>query len=46
MHRPRFRLTENVGCPLKAQIMERLAIHDVAGLTRFAIRAGLVSSDK
>jgi len=26
--------------------MERLAIHDVAGLTRFAIRVGLVSSDK
>jgi DNA-binding NarL/FixJ family response regulator len=27
----------------RAQIMERLGIHDVAGLVRFAIRAGLVS---
>ncbi len=30
----------------RAQIMKRLAIHDVAGLTRFAIRVGLTSSDK
>jgi len=30
----------------RAQIMERLDIHDVAGLVRFAIRVGLVSSDK
>ena len=29
----------------RAQIMERLDIHDVAGLTRFAIRVGLISSD-
>lgn len=29
----------------RAQIMERLGIHDVAGLTRFAIRAGLISPD-
>jgi len=26
----------------RAQLMERLNIHDVAGLTRFAIRSGLV----
>ena len=30
----------------RAQIMERLGIHDIAGLVRFAIRVGLVSSDK
>jgi DNA-binding NarL/FixJ family response regulator len=29
----------------RAQIMERLGIHDVAGLVRYAIRIGLVSSD-
>lgn len=29
----------------RARIMERLDIHDVAGLVRFAIRAGLVSSE-
>jgi len=29
----------------RAQIMERLDIHDVAGLVRFAIRAGLVSPE-
>lgn len=29
----------------RAQVMERLKIHDVAGLVRYAIRAGLVSSD-
>src|SRR5437762_519191 len=29
----------------RAQIMERLRIHDVAGLVRYAIRAGLVSSE-
>jgi len=29
----------------RAQLMERLDIHDVAGLVRFAIRAGLVSPD-
>jgi len=27
----------------RAQIMERLGIHDLAGLVRFAIRAGLVA---
>ena len=26
-------------------LMERLAIHDVAGLARFAVRAGLVSAE-
>ena len=30
----------------RAQVMERLGIHDIAGLVRFAIRVGLVSSDK
>ncbi|WP_300341769.1 response regulator transcription factor [Accumulibacter sp.] len=30
----------------RAQIMERLGIHDVAGLTRYAIRSGLVSAQK
>lgn len=29
----------------RAQLMQRLNIHDVAGLTRYAIRAGLVQSD-
>lgn len=29
----------------RAQLMERLNIHDVAGLTRFAIRVGLVSPE-
>jgi PAS domain S-box-containing protein len=29
----------------RAQLMQRLNIHDVAGLTRFAIRTGLVPSD-
>lgn len=29
----------------RAQLMERLDIHDVPGLVRFAIRAGLVSSE-
>lgn len=30
----------------RAQIMERLAIRDVPGLTRYAIRTGLVSAEK
>jgi DNA-binding NarL/FixJ family response regulator len=30
----------------RAQIMVRLGIHDIAGLVRFAVRVGLVSSDK
>lgn len=29
----------------RAQIMERLGIHDVPGLVRFAIRSGLISSE-
>ena len=29
----------------RAQLMERLDIHDVAGLVRYAIRIGLISSD-
>lgn len=29
----------------RAQLMDRLGIHDVAGLVRYAIRAGLVSAD-
>ena len=30
----------------RAQIMKRLSIHDIPGLVRYAIRVGLVSSDK
>lgn len=30
----------------RAQLMERLGIHDVAGLVRLAVRAGLVTSDE
>jgi DNA-binding NarL/FixJ family response regulator len=30
----------------RAQLMERLGIHDVAGLVRFAIRAGLVRAEE
>jgi DNA-binding NarL/FixJ family response regulator len=30
----------------RARLMERLDIHDVAGLVRFAIRSGLVSSEE
>jgi len=30
----------------RVQLMERLDIHDVAGLVRYAIRVGLVSADK
>jgi DNA-binding NarL/FixJ family response regulator len=29
----------------RAQIMDRLDIHDLAGLVRFAVRTGLVASD-
>jgi len=29
----------------RAELMNRLEIHDVPGLVRFAIRAGLVSSE-
>ncbi len=29
----------------RAQIMERLDVHEITGLVRFAIRAGLVTSD-
>ena len=29
----------------RAQIMERLGVHDVAGLVRFAVRVGLVNSE-
>ncbi len=30
----------------RAQIMERLGIHDIPGLVRFAVRAGLISADR
>ena len=30
----------------RARLMERLDIHDVPGLVRFAIRAGLVSTNE
>jgi FixJ family two-component response regulator len=29
----------------RAQLMERLDIHDVAGLVRYALRAGIISGD-
>ena len=29
----------------RAQLMERLGVHDVAGLVRFAVRVGLVSPE-
>ena len=29
----------------RGQIMERLGVHDLTGLVRFAIRVGLVSSE-
>ncbi|MEI7768976.1 MAG: response regulator transcription factor [Chloroflexales bacterium] len=29
----------------RAQLMERLAIHDVAGLVRYALRTGMISAD-
>ncbi len=30
----------------RAQLMERLQIHDIAGLVRYAIRSGLISAAK
>jgi DNA-binding NarL/FixJ family response regulator len=30
----------------RSQLMERLDIHDIAGLVRYAIRVGLISPDK
>jgi DNA-binding NarL/FixJ family response regulator len=30
----------------RAQLMERLDIHDVAGLVRFAVRHGLIGTEK
>jgi DNA-binding NarL/FixJ family response regulator len=30
----------------RTQLMERLEIHDVAGLVRYAIRIGLISAEK
>ena len=30
----------------RAQVMRRLEIHDLAGLVRYAIRVGVVSSDQ
>jgi DNA-binding NarL/FixJ family response regulator len=30
----------------RAQLMDRLDIHDLAGLVRYAVRVGLVSADK
>ena len=42
----RLRLSVKTVETHRAQIMERLDIHDIAGLVRFAIRVGLVSSEK
>ena len=30
----------------RAQVMERLGVHDLAGLVRFAVRAGLVTPER
>jgi DNA-binding NarL/FixJ family response regulator len=30
----------------RGQLMERLGIHDVAGLVRYAIRTGLIAADE
>ena len=30
----------------RAQLMDRLDIHDVAGLVRYAIRSGLIPADR
>jgi DNA-binding NarL/FixJ family response regulator len=38
-------VSERTAMTHRAQLMERLDIHDIAGLVRYAIRAGLVSSD-
>ena len=42
----RFKLSPKTVESHRAQIMERLDIHDVPGLVRFAIRSGLISADK
>ena len=38
-------VSERTAMTHRAQLMERLDIHDIAGLVRYAIRTGLVSSD-
>jgi DNA-binding NarL/FixJ family response regulator len=38
-------VSERTAMTHRAQLMERLDIHDIAGLVRYAIRIGLVSSD-
>jgi len=38
-------VSEKTAMTHRAQLMERLDIHDIAGLVRYAIRIGLVSSD-
>jgi DNA-binding NarL/FixJ family response regulator len=38
-------VSEKTAMTHRAQLMERLDIHDIAGLVRYAIRTGLVSSD-
>ena len=44
-------IAEKLGIQIKTvethrtQVMERLNIHDIAGLTRFAIRVGLIKTD-
>jgi DNA-binding NarL/FixJ family response regulator len=39
-------VSERTAMTHRAQLMERLDIHDIAGLVRYAIRTGLVSSDE
>jgi DNA-binding NarL/FixJ family response regulator len=41
----RFSLSEKTVANHRARIMERLGVHDVAGLTRYAISLGLVDSE-
>jgi DNA-binding NarL/FixJ family response regulator len=39
-------ISERTAMTHRTQLMERLDIHDIAGLVRYAIRIGLVSSDE
>ena len=39
-------VSERTAMTHRAQLMERLDIHDIAGLVRYAIRTGLVSSEE
>jgi DNA-binding NarL/FixJ family response regulator len=41
-----LRISERTAMTHRAQLMERLDIHDIAGLVRYAIRTGLVSTEE